>query len=97
MGFIAIIHKEPDSDYGVSFPDFPGCITAGSTLEEAREMAQEALAFHMRGLIEDGESLPQPQSLDAVMESPEFPGGVAFCRCRCKVFSKSISELGPHE
>ena len=34
--YIALIHKEPDSDFGVSFPDLPGCVTAGSTLDEAR-------------------------------------------------------------
>jgi predicted RNase H-like HicB family nuclease len=55
----------------VSFPDFPGCITAGSTLEEAREMAQEALAFHVRGLIEDGEALPRPQRLGSVPDCLE--------------------------
>ena len=36
--YIAVLHKDKDSDYGVSFPDFPGCITAGSSLEEAKEM-----------------------------------------------------------
>jgi len=38
--YIALIHKEPDSDYGVSFPDLPGCISAGLTLDEARAMAE---------------------------------------------------------
>ena len=41
--YIALIRKDPDSDYGVDFPDFPGCVTAGSTLDEARSMADEAL------------------------------------------------------
>lgn len=66
VNYIAIIHKEPKSDYGVSFPDFPGCITAGSDLEEARAMAQEALEFHLRGMREDGEFIPAPSSLDAI-------------------------------
>jgi len=43
MEYIAYLHKDRNSDYGVSFPDFPGCITAGSTLEEAHKMAAEAL------------------------------------------------------
>ena len=50
--YIALIHKQADSDYGVSFPDFPGCIAAGATLDEAREMAEQALAFHLDGLEE---------------------------------------------
>jgi len=32
--YIAVIHKDPDSDFGVSFPDFPDCITAGATIDE---------------------------------------------------------------
>jgi predicted RNase H-like HicB family nuclease len=45
--YIALLRKDEDSDYGVDFPDFPGCPTAGRTLEETRRMAQEALAFHV--------------------------------------------------
>jgi predicted RNase H-like HicB family nuclease len=45
--YIALIHKDRDSDYGVSFPDLPGVITAGTSLDEARDMAAEALAFHL--------------------------------------------------
>lgn len=64
--YIAIVHKEKDSDFGVSFPDFPGCITAGSTLQEAREMAQEALQAHIDWMLEDGDLLPAPSTLDAI-------------------------------
>ena len=70
--YIARIHKEPESDFGDSFPDFPGCITAGSTLEEARRMAEEALAFHIEGMTEDGETIPAPSDLDAIMADPEM-------------------------
>lgn len=45
--FIALMRKEPSSDYGVDFPDFPGCVTAGQTLEEARKFAYEALGLHI--------------------------------------------------
>lgn len=62
--YIAVIHKEKDSCYGVSFPDFPGCVSAGSTLDEARIMAQEALELHIEGMKEDGEALPKPSALD---------------------------------
>ena len=44
---IALIHKDSDSDYGVSFPDFPGCITAGESIDDAKDMAQEALSGHI--------------------------------------------------
>jgi predicted RNase H-like HicB family nuclease len=49
---------DADSDFGVDFPDFPGCVTAGTTLDEPLRMAQEALEFHIGGMVEDGEELP---------------------------------------
>lgn len=76
--YIGLIHKEADSNFGVSFPDFPGVITAGTDLEEARAMAEEALSFHIEGLVEDGESVPEPSTLDAVMADPANRDGVAI-------------------
>jgi predicted RNase H-like HicB family nuclease len=76
--YIALIHKDDDSDYGVSFPDFPGCVTAGSTLDEARMMAAEALAFHIEGMKEDGEPIPEPSDLAVVMRERENQNAVAF-------------------
>jgi predicted RNase H-like HicB family nuclease len=74
--YIALIHKDPDSDYGVSFPDFPGLVTAGRTLDEARAMAEEALAFHIEGMVEDGEAIPEPSTLEIVMADPVARDGV---------------------
>jgi predicted RNase H-like HicB family nuclease len=75
--YIALIHKDPDSDFGVSFPDLPGCITAGSTIQEALEMAKEALAGHLDAMAQDGDPIPAPSTIDAIMESPENRDGVA--------------------
>ena len=77
MDYIAYLHKEKGSDYGVSFPDFPGCITAGRTLEEARRMAVEALALHIRGMVEDGIAVPEPSKLDDLEDDPDLRRGVA--------------------
>ena len=70
MDYIAYLHKDRDSDFGVSFPDFPGCITAGKTLEEAHRMAAEALELHIVGMVEDGEKIPAPSTLDALAGDP---------------------------
>jgi predicted RNase H-like HicB family nuclease len=78
MEYIAYLHKDKNSDYGVSFPDFPGCITAGSSLEEARSMAAEALALHVAGMREDGEAIPKPSTLDDLRADPAMKGAVAF-------------------
>lgn len=75
--YIGIIHKDRKSDFGISFPDFPGCISAGKTLDEARANGEDALAFHVRGMVEDGESIPAPTTLDKAMKSPDFRDGVA--------------------
>jgi predicted RNase H-like HicB family nuclease len=75
--YIALIHKDADSDYGVSFPDLPGLISAGSDLDEARAMAVEALALHLEGMAEDGEAAPEPSSLETVMDDPLNRDGVA--------------------
>ena len=76
--YIGLIRKDRDSDFGVDFPDFPGCISAGGSIEEARRMAQEALELHVSGFLEDGEGLPLPTSLDAIMADPDNSEAVAF-------------------
>ena len=76
--YIALLRKDPDSDFGVDFPDFPGCITAGSTLEETRIMAQEALQAHVECMVELGQRVPEPSSLDDVMADPENAEAIPF-------------------
>lgn len=79
--YIGLIHKDAESDYGVSFPDFPGVVTAGTDLDDARAMAEEVLALHVEGLVEDGEAIPEPSSLENVMSDLENKDGVAIHRC----------------
>lgn len=75
--YIGLIHKDVDSDFGVSFPDFPGVVTAGTDLDDARRMAEEALVLHVEGMIEDGEAIPEPSSLEAIMSDPAHREAVA--------------------
>jgi predicted RNase H-like HicB family nuclease len=72
----AFVHKTLESDFGVSFPDFPGCVTAGSTFEEAFEQAIEALQLHIEGFIEDQESIPAPSNLDEAYQTAQEEGAV---------------------
>ena len=78
MEYIAYLHKDRGSDYGVSFPDFPGCITAGKTLDEASRLAPEALALHIQGMIEDGVTVPEPSKVDDVAADAVKRGAIAF-------------------
>ena len=76
--YIALIHKGPGSDYGVSFPDLPGLATAGVDLDEARAMAAKALALHLEGLTDEGEPIPEPSSLESIMAVRENRDAVAI-------------------
>lgn len=64
--YYALVHKDQDSLYGVSFPDFPGCISADETLEKAVTGAQEALQFHIDGMREDEEPIPTPSKREGI-------------------------------
>ena len=55
-----VIYEKGDNSYGAYVPDLPGCITVGETLEETQTLIQEAIEFHIEGLQEDGEEVPQP-------------------------------------
>lgn len=76
MKFPVVIHKDPDSDYGVTVPDVAGCFSAGATVEEALDNVQEALALHFEALVADEEPLPQAQAIDAHLDNPDYAGGV---------------------
>lgn len=61
MRYVVIVERGENS-YGAYVPDLPGCIAVGDTPEEVRILIQEAIEFHLEGLREDGESIPQPNS-----------------------------------
>ncbi len=69
--YVAYIRKDADSDFGVEFPDLPGCFSAGTTVEEAMVMAEDALAGHLSVLVEYGDMVPAPRAIDALLNDPE--------------------------
>lgn len=71
-GYIALVHKDEGTSYGVSFPDVPGCIAAGDTFEEAVANAAEVLAFHFAGMRKDGDAIPAPRSFEDLKHDPDF-------------------------
>lgn len=66
MHYQAFIHQDANG-FGVSFPDFPGCIAQGDTLDAALQSAREALAFHVEGMKEDDARVPTLRSADEIM------------------------------
>lgn len=58
--FSAVFEPGDIKGYVITFPDLPGCITEGDTLEKALAMAKDALELHLYGMEEDGNPIPQP-------------------------------------
>ncbi|MEE4637964.1 MAG: type II toxin-antitoxin system HicB family antitoxin [Wenzhouxiangella sp.] len=61
MEYVVILEEGPKS-WGAYVPDLPGCVVAGETKAEALELIREAIEFHLEGLKEDGDPIPQPHS-----------------------------------
>ncbi len=76
--YIAYLRKDPTSDYGVEFPDLPGCISGGRSMDEARAMAAEALAGHVSVLQEMGQPVPAPSTMDQLAGDPHRGDAVLF-------------------
>lgn len=68
---IALIHGEPGA-YGISFPDFQGCISGGASIEEALHRGREALTFHIEGMEDVGEPFPKLREVSEIKADPEF-------------------------
>ena len=63
-----IIIEKAGNNYSAYVPDLPGCITTGLTVEQTKRNMEEAIAFHLRGMREDGEPIPVPNSTAVVVE-----------------------------
>ena len=59
MKFAVVIEKA-ESNYSAFVPDLPGCIATGTSLEEVENQIREAIEFHIEGMRQDGEEIPQP-------------------------------------
>ena len=63
MRYVAFVHDDDEPGVGVSFPDFPGCVSDGENVDDALRRGAEALSFHVEGMVADGEPIPPPRSL----------------------------------
>jgi len=76
MRYPVLIHKEAGSDYGVTVPDLPGCFSAGESIDDALAQVVEAIECHVEGMLIDGEPIPQPTSIEAHADNPDYANGV---------------------
>ena len=65
--YLVVIERAEDGGYGAWAPDLPGCVALGDSIEDAERQMREAIAFHLEGLREQGEPVPAPTAVAAVM------------------------------
>ena len=80
MRYIALMHSDNTPGFGVSFPDFPGCVSNGDTEDEAIRRGQEALTFHIENMAEDGERIPPPSACAEIEAEPDMAEWLAGAR-----------------
>jgi predicted RNA binding protein YcfA (HicA-like mRNA interferase family)/predicted RNase H-like HicB family nuclease len=66
--YVILIEPTPDGGFGAWAPDLPGCVALGDSAEDAIQEMREAITFHLAGLREDGDALPEPSTRSATVE-----------------------------
>ena len=64
-----VVIEQGETSYGAYVPDLPGCVAVGETLDEVRELINEAVQFHLEELREDGEPISPPKSILEYVEA----------------------------
>lgn len=92
--YIAVVHKDETSCYGVQFPDVKGVFTAGDTLDEAFQQAREVLEFAAESWLEDTASdFPEPRSIDELRRDPDFLAASQDAILMAIPFAPALSRL----
>ena len=92
----AVFEKDTNGQYGVFFPDLPGCVSVGNNLQDAYRMAKEALGLHLFAMADDGDDIPSPSSVDGIQR--DNPGEVigmvevSLLAVRAKLDNRSIKK-----
>jgi len=66
--YLVLIEGGPPSNYSAWSPDLPGCVATGETQEEVEGEMREAITFHLEGMAEDGDPLPEPSGPGVYVE-----------------------------
>jgi len=73
MKYVALIRKEPETEYWIDIPDIPGCVSCGGTEEQAMRSFEEALALHTEAMKEENQEFPTPRSKEEVFSAERDP------------------------
>ncbi len=87
---IATIHDE-NRVFGISFPDFPGCVSTAASLDEVLVRGAQALALHVEGMVDDGEQLPELRGLDQLRAAePDWLSGATMVAMPVDLPAKAV-------
>jgi predicted RNase H-like HicB family nuclease len=89
--YLGVVHKDENSDFSIHFPDFPGCITAGSTIEELTFMAEEALRGHIECMEDHNYEIPNPSNYDKIVN--ESDGALMFMAIQVDAKSSKTKKI----
>jgi predicted RNase H-like HicB family nuclease len=70
MKSYAVVIEKTGTGFGAYVPDLPGCVSTGRTIEETELNIREAIEFHLEGMREDGEPIPEPTTVTISVEVP---------------------------
>ncbi|SHL11123.1 transcriptional regulator, CopG family [Nitrosospira sp. Nsp11] len=91
MKFILALHTDDGVKYGVIVPDLPGCFSAGDTLDEALDMAKEAIDAHYELMVEKGIEIPKAGTLAEHKADPDLADAVwAIVDVDVEKYSKAV-------
>ena len=65
-----IVIEPTQTGFSAYSPDLPGCVSTGRSREEVEQNMREAIAFHLDGLREEREPVPEPHTYSAYVELP---------------------------
>jgi predicted RNase H-like HicB family nuclease len=68
---VSLVHGSKGA-YGISFPDFPGCVSGGKSISEALSRAPQALASHIEAMLDEGLELPDVRELDIIRNDKTY-------------------------
>lgn len=90
--YYAALYQDKNEDgFGLAFPDFPGCVTSGESLEELAKNAEEALSLHVEGMQDDGENIPIPSPLDVIKKNRDYKLASAFIVVPLVIKSRQVN------
>ena len=76
MKYVVVYEKAPNN-YAAYVPDLPGCVATGAALDETRVMIREAIEFHLEGMRENGDPIPEPSATLAEVVEVDAPTRLA--------------------